>query len=72
MKYLLLIPIRLYQTFLSPLLPASCRFIPTCSVYSAEAIEEYGFLRGGALALARLLRCQPFHPGGYDPVPHQH
>ena len=62
--------IRLYQLTLSPFLPANtCRFYPTCSRYSYEAIEKYGMLKGGWLALKRILRCQPFFPGGFDPVP---
>jgi uncharacterized protein len=58
-----------YKRFLSPLLPRACRFEPTCSVYAREAIVRYGLGRGGALALKRLVRCHPFHPGGLDPVP---
>ncbi|MEO8432919.1 MAG: membrane protein insertion efficiency factor YidD [Acidobacteriota bacterium] len=58
-----------YKTALSPWLPRACRFEPTCSVYAREAIERHGFLRGAGLALRRLLRCQPFHRGGFDPVP---
>jgi len=58
-----------YKRFLSPLLPRACRFEPTCSVYAREAIARYGLGRGGALALRRLFRCHPFHPGGLDPVP---
>jgi uncharacterized protein len=59
----------LYKRFLSPLLPRACRFEPTCSVYAQQAIERHGLARGGALALKRLLKCQPFHRGGFDPVP---
>jgi hypothetical protein len=59
----------LYKRFLSPLLPRACRFEPTCSVYAKQAIERHGLARGGALALRRLLKCQPFHRGGFDPVP---
>jgi putative membrane protein insertion efficiency factor len=59
----------LYKRWLSPLLPAACRFHPTCSEYAREAITRHGILRGGALALRRLARCQPFARGGFDPVP---
>lgn len=58
-----------YKRFLSPLLPRACRFEPTCSVYARQAIERHGLARGLGLALRRLLRCHPFHPGGLDPVP---
>lgn len=56
----------LYKRYLSPLLPRSCRFAPTCSEYGALAISKYGLLRGTWLTLGRVLRCQPFHPGGID------
>ncbi len=69
MKRLLLALIRFYQRAISPGLPAACRYEPTCSRYSYEAIERYGALRGSWLGLRRLLRCHPFHRGGYDPVP---
>ncbi|MBE7470808.1 MAG: membrane protein insertion efficiency factor YidD [Anaerolineae bacterium] len=69
MKYLALILIRFYQKFISPALPPACRFYPTCSHYSYEAIEKYGLIKGGWLAVKRIGRCHPFHPGGYDPVP---
>lgn len=70
MKYLAMSFIRLYQRFISPLTPPSCRFYPTCSHYGYEAIERYGFIRGSWMALKRLGRCQPFYHGdGYDPVP---
>lgn len=69
MKWILLIILRAYKRFLSPLLPASCRFYPTCSVYAMEAIEKYGALRGGWLALKRIGKCHPFHKGGVDLVP---
>jgi putative membrane protein insertion efficiency factor len=59
----------LYKVFLSPLLPSSCKFYPTCSAYAQEAVARYGMARGLSLALRRLLRCRPFSPGGYDPVP---
>ena len=71
MKYLALVPIRFYQRFLSPGLPSSCRFQPSCSQYAVEAIDRFGLLRGGGMAIARILRCHPFHAGGYDPVPYR-
>jgi putative membrane protein insertion efficiency factor len=71
-KYIALALIRIYQRFISPLLPPSCRFEPSCSQYGYEAINKYGFLQGGWLAVKRIGRCQPFHPGGYDPVPELH
>jgi hypothetical protein len=58
-----------YKRLLSPVLPAACRYAPTCSEYAAEAIEKHGLLRGGTMAVRRLLRCGPWHPGGFDPVP---
>jgi putative membrane protein insertion efficiency factor len=61
--------IRLYQRTLSRLLPPVCRFYPSCSEYAAQAIERHGTVRGLALATLRLLRCMPWHPGGFDPVP---
>jgi uncharacterized protein len=61
--------IRFYQKALSPVLPPSCRFTPTCSHYAYEAIQKYGFLKGGWLGAKRIGRCHPFTPGGYDPVP---
>jgi putative membrane protein insertion efficiency factor len=65
----LLAVIRFYRTAISPALPPSCRYTPSCSAYAAEAIETYGAGRGSWLALRRLLRCHPFHAGGHDPVP---
>ena len=61
--------IRFYQHWISPYTPPSCRFYPSCSEYASQAVERYGLAQGGWLALRRLLRCHPFHPGGYDPVP---
>ena len=61
--------IRFYQRYISPLTGPTCRFHPTCSHYTLQAIEKYGTLKGGWLGLRRILRCHPFHPGGHDPVP---
>uniref|UniRef100_A0A7C2EC86 Putative membrane protein insertion efficiency factor n=1 Tax=Ammonifex degensii TaxID=42838 RepID=A0A7C2EC86_9THEO len=69
MKRILLVVIKLYRLVISPCFPPRCRFYPTCSQYSLEAIARYGLVKGGLLSVRRLLRCQPFHPGGYDPVP---
>ncbi|MDD4085169.1 MAG: membrane protein insertion efficiency factor YidD [Acholeplasmataceae bacterium] len=60
--------IRFYQMCISPLFPPTCRFYPTCSQYALEAIQKKGALQGGLMAMKRLLKCHPFHPGGYDPV----
>jgi len=69
MKHVLILALRAYRYLLSPWLGNQCRFAPTCSVYAMEAIERFGALRGGALALRRLGRCHPWHAGGWDPVP---
>ena len=61
--------IRGYQRLISPVLPPSCRFHPSCSQYALEAVTRYGTLKGSWLATRRLARCHPFHPGGFDPVP---
>jgi hypothetical protein len=61
--------VRFYQCIVSPWLGSNCRFHPTCSAYALEALQRFGALRGGWLALRRILRCQPLHPGGCDPVP---
>lgn len=63
-----LLPLRAYQRFVSPALPARCRYYPTCSAYAVQAVQAYGILRGGILASWRLLRCNPWSHGGYDPV----
>lgn len=69
MKVVILLLIRFYRGFISPLKPPSCRYIPTCSEYAMIAVEKYGAAKGSFLAIKRILRCHPFHKGGYDPVP---
>ncbi|MGI8618693.1 MAG: membrane protein insertion efficiency factor YidD [Gemmatimonadaceae bacterium] len=69
MGKLLILLVRGYQVGISPLLPASCRYYPTCSAYAVEAIERHGAAHGGWLALRRIARCHPFRAGGFDPVP---
>ncbi|WP_374685639.1 membrane protein insertion efficiency factor YidD [Promineifilum sp.] len=69
MKWLALLLIRLYQNTISRVMPPSCRFTPSCSVYGYQAIEKYGLFKGGWMAVKRISRCHPWHPGGYDPVP---
>jgi len=69
MKALLLGLLRIYRYAISPLLGRNCRFHPCCSEYAVEAVERHGAWRGGWLAIKRVGRCHPFHPGGYDPVP---
>jgi len=69
MKRVALLLIRLYQQTLSQVTPPSCRFEPSCSHYGYEAIEKYGFFKGGWMTIKRILRCNPFSKGGYDPVP---
>lgn len=68
MRHVCLSLIALYQRWISPLLPPACRFEPTCSRYAREAIRRHGVPLGVALAVRRLLKCHPFHPGGFDPV----
>lgn len=69
LTWALILLVRFYQKFLSPGLPPSCRFAPSCSQYTLEALQQYGALRGVWLGARRLARCHPWHPGGYDPVP---
>jgi hypothetical protein len=69
MKKLLLLALRAYQYTIRPLLGENCRFYPSCSEYAREAVERHGAARGSWLAARRLVRCHPYHPGGYDPVP---
>lgn len=68
MKLLATYILRGYKLLISPMLPPSCRFVPTCSEYAADAISKYGFLKGSLLSIKRILRCHPFAAGGYDPV----
>ena len=69
MKKLVLGLLSIYRRVISPLLPPSCRFTPTCSQYTYEAVDRYGIVKGGWLGVKRIVRCNPFNPGGYDPVP---
>ncbi|NWF99264.1 MAG: membrane protein insertion efficiency factor YidD [Nitrospirae bacterium] len=68
MKVFLILLIKFYKYCISPVFPSSCRFFPSCSQYSIDAINKYGALKGTFLSFRRILRCHPFHPGGYDPV----
>jgi putative membrane protein insertion efficiency factor len=68
MKTVIILLIRFYQIFISPMFPPRCRFYPTCSQYALEAVQKKGAVKGSWLALKRILKCHPFHPGGYDPV----
>jgi len=69
MKSLLIVLIDIYRNYVSPRFPSKCRYVPTCSEYTREAILKYGALKGTWLGIKRILRCHPGHPGGYDPVP---
>lgn len=69
MKFLLLALIRTYQYAISPLVGRRCRYFPTCSEYTVDAIQKFGAVKGGWLGAKRICRCHPWHPGGYDPVP---
>ncbi|NIK28113.1 hypothetical protein FHS45_001204 [Thalassobacillus devorans] len=69
MKYIFIGLIRFYQKVISPVKPPTCRFYPTCSQYGLEAFQRFGFIKGLYLTVVRIVKCQPFHPGGFDPVP---
>ncbi|MDY6822327.1 MAG: membrane protein insertion efficiency factor YidD [Thermodesulfobacteriota bacterium] len=69
MKYIIITTIRLYQLIVSPLIGPACRFYPTCSEYACVSVRRYGALKGTFLSVKRIVKCHPFHPGGYDPVP---
>jgi len=71
MKAVMILLIRFYQTGISPFLPQACRYTPTCSAYFLEAVQKYGAFKGTKLGILRILRCHPFHAGGYDPVPEE-
>ncbi len=68
MKYILIFLVRVYQKLISPLLPKTCRFYPSCSEYFIQAVRKYGALKGTWLGIKRILKCHPFNPGGYDPL----
>lgn len=68
MKTVIILLIRFYQICISPMFPPRCRFYPTCSQYALEAVQKKGVVKGSWMALKRILKCHPFHPGGYDPV----
>lgn len=69
MRKIVIFLLKIYKKFISPLLPPSCRYYPTCSVYAMQAVERFGVFKGGILAVKRLLRCNPYCKGGFDPVP---
>ncbi|WP_110941136.1 membrane protein insertion efficiency factor YidD [Geosporobacter subterraneus] len=68
MKYIFILLIKFYRKYISPLKAPSCRFYPTCSQYALQAFEKYGVVKGGYLSIKRILKCHPFHTGGYDPL----
>ena len=68
MRQALILLLRFYKRFISPMLPSACRYYPTCSEYMLNAVEKYGVLKGVRMGMGRLLRCHPFHAGGFDPV----
>ncbi len=72
MRYLLMIVIKFYQLFISPLLGSNCRFYPTCSQYAYDAVKTHGFFKGFYLSVSRISKCHPWHEGGFDPVPKAH
>ncbi|UFU01151.1 membrane protein insertion efficiency factor YidD [Radiobacillus kanasensis] len=69
MKHFFILCVRGYQRYISPMTPPSCRFQPTCSQYAIEALQTHGAIKGFYLSVIRILKCHPFHPGGFDPVP---
>jgi putative membrane protein insertion efficiency factor len=69
MSRVMILIIKAYKLLISPLLPPACRFVPTCSEYAIQALRKYGFFKGMYLSVRRIMRCHPFNPGGYDPVP---
>ncbi|NQT26645.1 membrane protein insertion efficiency factor YidD [candidate division KSB1 bacterium] len=69
LKNIALMILKVYKRIISPILPQTCRFHPTCSIYTSQAIEKYGFMRGSLLGTKRIAKCHPFHLGGFDPVP---
>ena len=68
LKKIIILLIRGYQIFISPIMPGKCRFYPTCSVYFIQALEKYGVVKGSYIGIKRILRCHPWNPGGYDPL----
>ena len=68
-RTVVLVLVRFYRSYVSPLFPPTCRYVPTCSEYAMIALQKYGFIKGSWLAIKRICRCHPWHPGGYDPVP---
>ncbi|MCG8482054.1 MAG: membrane protein insertion efficiency factor YidD [Clostridia bacterium] len=68
MKKFMVLLVNIYQKFISPLKPATCRFYPSCSEYTKQAIKKYGVIKGTSLGIKRILKCHPFHPGGNDPL----
>ncbi|WP_085522432.1 membrane protein insertion efficiency factor YidD [Tuberibacillus sp. Marseille-P3662] len=72
MRILFIVLLRFYQKVISPIKPPTCRFYPSCSQYSVEALRRFGMIKGGYLTVKRIVKCQPFHSGGFDPVPDKH